>query len=243
MSPARALGSVALAAVLALAALPVLAQSWGRAPDPAELARELEALSRDVDALRADVAAGGGAGAGTGGGLALRRLAEIEAELQRLTGEVERLGFRMDSIAADAERRFGDIEFRLTELEGGDVAALGASPPPLGGPDVAAGAAGPAISVSEQRALDDAIALVQRGQLDRATDALDDFIATYPDSPLIGDAHFWLGETYATRGEWRPAARSYLAGYRADRDGEAAPDNLVKLGVSLGQIDRVREAC
>ncbi|MEM9783894.1 MAG: tol-pal system protein YbgF [Pseudomonadota bacterium] len=224
------------------------AQGFFSSPSDRDIARRLDALQSDVDQLRGELGLPPTAAATGGGGVdggTLRRLSEIEAELQRLTAAVEQLQFRQNQIAEDAQRRFGDIEFRLTELEGGDIAALPATPPPLGGaaapaPEAVAGAA---VSVSEQRDFDDAVSLVSRGQLDRAEGALLDFIDTYPASPLVPEARFWIGETYFTRGDWRPAARAYLAGFNADPGGEAAADNLMKLGVTLGRLGQFTEAC
>ena len=49
----------------------------------------------------------------------------MESELQRLTSKTEELENRVNRIVADGTRRIGDLEFRLVELEGGDVGALG----------------------------------------------------------------------------------------------------------------------
>ncbi|MEM6972195.1 MAG: tol-pal system protein YbgF [Pseudomonadota bacterium] len=251
-TPVRVVLAAVPALMLSLAfAAPAGAQGFFSSPSNEDLARRVQALQSDLDQLRGEVglppaaSGGGGGGGGAVGVGTLRRLGEIEAELQRLTAAVEQLQFRQNQIAEDAQRRFGDIEFRLTELEGGDIAALPAAPPPLGGTPVGTPVAsqGPAVSVSEQRDFDGAVSLVNRGQLDRAEGALLDFIDTYPDSPLVPEARFWIGETYFTRGEWRPAARSYLAGFNADPAGEAAADNLMKLGVSLGRLGQVSEAC
>ena len=67
------------------------------------------------------------------GGNALQRVDAIESELRVLTGQIEELQFRIEQIAKDATNRVGDLEFRLTELEGGDTSAQGQTAP-LGGP-------------------------------------------------------------------------------------------------------------
>ncbi|MEM6679471.1 MAG: tol-pal system protein YbgF [Pseudomonadota bacterium] len=224
----------ALGLALGLCA-PAEAQLFGR-----ELRERVDRLEAEVQQMRQGA-----------GGSTVQRLAEIEAELQRITGEIERLSYRIETIARDAERRFGDFEFRLTELEGGDVAALPANPPPLGGGGsgggggTGGGSGGgfTAVSVSEQRALDDAVRFVQQGRLADADDALDDFLASYPASPLVPRAHYWRGETAFTGGSYQRAARAYLTGYEADPDGPAAADNLVKLGVSLARLGQFNEAC
>ncbi|MEO1190446.1 MAG: tol-pal system protein YbgF [Pseudomonadota bacterium] len=58
-----------------------------------------------------------------------QRFAAIEAELRRLTGQVERLGFNQRQLTERLERFQNDAEFRMTALEGGDTSALGSPSP------------------------------------------------------------------------------------------------------------------
>jgi len=230
-----------------------LAQTWS-APQPTadDLRYRLSVIDAEVQQLKAQIggtAAPGGGGAPVSGD-ALVRVQRLEAEMSRLTGQVEELRFRIEQVAADATRRFGDIEFRLTELEGGDISALGQTPPVGGGAPAAAGgggtpvaSAGPEVSVSERSDLDRAIRDVQQGRFDQAEDRLRRFLNDYPRSPLEGEARFWMGESQFVRGAFQEAARSYLDGYETDRGGPLAARNLVKLGVTLGRLGQQREAC
>jgi hypothetical protein len=68
----------------------------------------------------------------------------IEAELSRLTARTEELSNRIDRIVADGTNRIGDLEFRLVELEGGDVSRLGETSTLGGGAAPAVTAAGAA---------------------------------------------------------------------------------------------------
>ncbi|MEO1721699.1 MAG: tol-pal system protein YbgF [Pseudomonadota bacterium] len=238
-----------LAAALVLAPGISGAQSWATQRSADELEYRLELLDGEVRALRQELNVAqrsgdaGSAGAGTSPNM-LRRLSEIESELRRLTGEVERLKFRTDQIAQDAARRFGDIEFRLTELEGGDIAALPANPAPLGGGGGGGGGIGtPQVSVSERQDLEEGVRLVQQGRFGEAEAVLRGFLDDYPDSPLVAEAHYWRGEAAFTQGSFQTAARAYLAGYRADQGGAQAPENLLKLGVSLSRLGQRDEAC
>ena len=137
-------------------------------------------LEAQIAALRGQ--AGGGASAEM-----LERLDRIEQEVRELTGEIEELGHYQRRVAEDARRRFGDIEFRLTELEGGDVAAL-EPPPPLGGEPEAREAPGAAVSISERDELDQAIADVENGRYGQGSDRLQRFLRTYSQSPLRPEA-------------------------------------------------------
>jgi TolA-binding protein len=86
----------------------------------------------DPGAARRLVQTGPGSGLPRDPATALARLDQLEAELRRLTNRTEVLTNDLNRIVAEASNRVGDLEFRLTELEGGDVSLLG-PPEPLGG--------------------------------------------------------------------------------------------------------------
>ncbi len=226
-----------------LLSAPALAQTWQGSSDPQELRYRLDVLDAELADIRARL---GGATAGTprvstGGDTAL-----IESELRRLTAQVEQMQNQINRIQEDATRRFGDIEFRLTELEGGDISQVGQTPTVGGQPVTAFPQAGQqvaATSVSEQGDLDRAVNDVQQGRFDQAEDRLLRFLRDYPQSPLAGDAYYWLGESRFVRGVHADAAKAYLDGYQTAPRGARAPHNLFKLGVSLGRLGQLNEAC
>ena len=133
----RALRRAAGAGLLALAC--VLPGPAAEAQDVDALRQRLAAIDAELDSIRARI--GGGAPGASGAGELSVRLDRLEIEISRLTGRVEELAHRQRLMAEDAARRLGDIDFRLTELEGGDVTAL-APQPPLG--DIGAAADAPA---------------------------------------------------------------------------------------------------
>jgi len=243
------------------------AQTWtGTQQSVDDLRYRLSIIDAELASIRAQVgqmdpgtgAAPAGGGAGSGGASQFE-IDRLTAELQRLTGQVEQMNFRLEQIAEDATRRFGDIEFRLTELEGGDIAALG-TPQPLGGqtsspglsadPGASNNITGPAlagadaqVSISERDDLQRAVKDIEQGRFDQGEDRLRRFLNSYPNSPLQGEALYWLAESQFVRGQLQDAARSYLNGYNADRKGPAAARNLMRLGVTLGKLGQQAEAC
>lgn len=223
---------VVAAALLALPAAAALAQN-----SVDDLRYRVATLEAELATLR-NRAAGGGM---------LERLDRLEQEIRALTGKVEEVAHQQRRIAEDAERRFADIEFRLTELEGGDVSAL--SPPaPLGGIDgsnaaSSGGAPAAEVSISERDELDRAIADVEQGRYDQAEERLRRFLSTYGQTPLRAEALLWLGESQLTRGDYRDAARNFLEAYNADLQGKTAPRTLYRLGVTLGRLGQSNDAC
>ncbi len=242
------IGIFAASLTVALAAgWPAITQVWTGASSSDDLQYRLSIIDAELADIRArlGVAPGQKSDGSAGGGDAMVRLDRLEAELQRLTGQMEQIQFEQRRIAEDAAQRFGDIEFRLTELEGGDTSAIPAVTP-LGGIQQGAApqvAATPEVSVSERGDLDRAIDDVRKGRFDQGEDRLRQFLNAYPGSPLESEAFYWLGESQFIRGAFQNAARSFLDGYNRNRTGPNAPNNLFKLGVSLGRLGQASEAC
>ena len=129
MGTARRMGTLVLAAALALA-LPALAQDQRTLAD---VKAELDTLSAQIGQLRNELVRTGAAGGlPTEAASGLTRLDQLEAELKRLTDRVDVLTNDVIRITEDASNRVGDIEFRLTELEGGDT-SVKPEPAQLGG--------------------------------------------------------------------------------------------------------------
>jgi tol-pal system protein YbgF len=69
------------------------------------------------------------------------------------------------------------------------------------------------------------------------------FLQKHPGDPLASNAQYWLGETFFVRGEYPAAAQAFAEGYQHYPQGPKAPDNLLKLGMSLGNSGRKSDAC
>lgn len=69
------------------------------------------------------------------------------------------------------------------------------------------------------------------------------FLRNYPEDQLSGNAQYWLGETYFARGNYRKAAHEFLTGYKTYKTSQKAPDNLLKLGMSLQRLGQSEAAC
>lgn len=229
---------------------------WTGTSSPDDLRYRLDILDAELQDIRARLGASGEIAPRTGG-VSGGDVGQLEAEIQRLTARVEEMQNLVDRLNAQSARRFSDIEFRLTELEGGDISTVqpvepvapagqDVTPPPgqpaqPGQPDQQVAVAD--VSISEQGDLDRAIQDVEQGRFDQAEDRLRRFINDYPQSPLVGDAWYWLGESQFVRGIQDEAARSYLNGYNADQSGPRAAHNLFRLGVTLGRLGQLDVAC
>jgi tol-pal system protein YbgF len=88
-----------------------------------------------------------------------------------------------------------------------------------------------------------AFGLLRQANYPEAERALHTFIERNPTSPLAGNAQYWLGETFYVRGDYQNAAVAFAEGYQKYPDSGKAPDNLLKLGMSLGEIGAKDDAC
>ncbi len=127
----------------------------------------------------------------------------------------------------------------------GQVANPGAVQPTAGAPVAAAARLpdGPPEAQYEY-----AYSLLRKAQLESgdfapAEDALRQFLAAHSTHRLAGNAQYWLGETYFVRRDYQQSAAAFAEGFKRYPNSEKAPDNLLKLGMSLGNLKRAREAC
>ena len=96
-------------------------------------------------------------------------------------------------------------------------------------------------NVGEQ--YDFALSFIKVGDYDTAEIALKEFVNTYPEDKLAGNAQYWYGETFRIRQLYNDAATAYLDGYQKYPQSAKAPLNLLKLGVTLVQIGEKSQGC
>lgn len=90
---------------------------------------------------------------------------------------------------------------------------------------------------------DTAFAMLQQGDYDGSARALQQFLVTYSTHPLASNAQYWLGETYYVRNNFEEAAKVFATGYQKYPTSAKAPDNLLKLALSLSNLNKNEEAC
>ncbi len=88
-----------------------------------------------------------------------------------------------------------------------------------------------------------ALGLLRKAQYDEADRVLGAFIEVHGDHPLADNASFWRGETFYARKMFGDAARIYATNLQLYPEGGKAPDNMVKLGMALANLERTNEAC
>ena len=258
-----------ISAILALlVAAPALAQN----NDMRALMGRMEDMQRQMDTIARQVYKGGTppAGAMSGGvspdnaGMAAamdERMAGIEASVKQLNNRLDEQDYAVGQMKQQFEMFKSDMEVQLKELGTHSAAATPAADPAASATaktdgidteaatkaqattETAAGTAEDLPTDSAASMYDAAFQALREQKYDRAETAFKAFLKKYKDDALAGNAQYWLGETYYVRGNYPEAAKIFAQGYQKYPKSSKAPDNLLKLGLSLSQNGKTKEAC
>ena len=179
------------------------------------------------------------------------KLDDVDQTVRSMTGQIEVLSHDLDeakkTVAATHDQTVVMAD-RLDKLEK-QVESLTSPPPPPPGPT--ADAAPPSAEASDSApaaegagaAYTHARKLLLNGEYPAAGDAFQAFIDTYPQSPTVPAAHYWLGEVKYTQGDFNAAATNMIGAIRGWPQTTWAPDAVVKLSLSLVQLNKSQDAC
>ena len=266
-------GAVAFVVALVCAWIdPAPAQDESMEATLADIRQELGFLLGEVQYLKSQLVTTGPPQSGSArrGGTVALRVDAIESELRQLTGAVEELQFRVETIVEDGTRRIGDLEFRLVELEGGDLSSVGmvptlgtADPETAKDGEIEAVAAddsgeaagnGKAANVAEAAAAQEpvypgetpfevAMAAFEAGNYADALGYLDTALEPDAEAETFAEVRFWQGESHFALQDWQSAASSYLDSFSSSPKGPNASGAILGLGISLGELGHADEAC
>lgn len=96
---------------------------------------------------------------------------------------------------------------------------------------------------SPDNAYEIAFSFIKSNDYTRAIKSFESFIIEFPKHKLASNAYYWMGESYYAQKNFKEASIKFLKGYNGFPQGRKAPDNLLKLGMSLGQIGQKENAC
>lgn len=208
----------------------------------------------------------------TTAGNLMTRIDELEGEVRQLTGQVEQIGYRLNQLNEQFQKFSGETDARLKALEGGAPVAQnsGAAPAqsaqsgqvqpgtpvsgnsangagPAPGPTtlgkIPAGSAQAKPQGTYQDQYNTAIGFLRQQDYPRAEAALKRFLTDHGETDLGGPAMYWLGEVYFVQGKYADAAQTFLDTLKKYPQNPKAPDAMLKLGMSLGALKQVKEAC
>ncbi|HYE00947.1 MAG TPA: tol-pal system protein YbgF [Alphaproteobacteria bacterium] len=119
---------------------------------------------------------------------------------------------------------------------------LGTMPAPAGNAGGASGGS-KAAGGNAQDQYDRAQELLRAGDYAAAEKELSAFLKANPTHTYAPNAQYWLAETHYVRGNYTQAAALFAESYKKHGKGPKAPDSLLKLALSLAQMNRSQDAC
>lgn len=150
-----------------------------------------------------------------------RIIADLTAKTEELTNQMVLLKEQMDKMQADTDLRFQEKEEKVeVPAEKKEI-----------------------VKLTDKEAYDNAYDLLIKTKYPEAEKAFVAFLKDYPESNLVGNANYWLGETYYVRGQYEVAAGIFSDGLTKYEKSTKAPDNLLKLGLTMAKLDKKEEAC
>jgi|GEM_PF-1655626 len=156
------------------------------------------------------------------------QVALLQDTMAQMTGKIEELEQKIELL-----KQVPAAPQKLTPEE-----TLGAREKAVAAPPVAE-----PVAATPEEAYGLARAYITQADYPRAESALVEFIQLNPNHTLVPAAAYWAGEAAAAQKNYEGAAKHFLSGYQKDPKGPKAPDNLLKLAMSLESLGKKKEAC
>ena len=195
---------------------------------------------------------------------------ELTNKFEEVNFKLDKLSTRVTKIQSDTQLRFSDLESGSTETVKKKQSALPGSNKPQ---DFGAAPAYQTSNLPKEQSInsiesaqtvitekpeeresllpnkpieeqyDFAVSFMKIGDYETAEFALKEFIEKNKDHDLAGSAQYWYGETFRIRQLYSDAATAYLDGYQNYPKSKKAPDNLLKLGITMVQLGEKDQGC
>ncbi len=166
------------------------------------------------------------------------QIQQLQEEVSYLRGQVEEQRYEMKRMRDDARDRYRDLDRRLSNLNQTaaplpEPASALSTVSPVAVQPVPAPI--PAPRLGDQKAYEDAFALVRQKSFDQAVASFSRFLALYPESKLLPNVYYWTGEVHRAKNPADPAAAKEAFSQVVQRFPEhpKAADAYYKLGLTL----------
>ena len=198
----------------------------------------------------------------------------LQQEVQQLRGQVEELNYNLGRLKEDQKQRYLDLDRRIVSLSTAapvtkesrvasvtdqttqpkivvrQVKVISTAVPIASATETSttqtqtlAGQA-PNDPEAAKSAYKAAYALIRKRQFDASIVALLAFVKNFPQSDLVGNAYYWLGEVYMVQGDASLAVVSFEYVISKFPQHRKIPDALYKAGVAYqntGNVDKANQ--
>lgn len=130
----------------------------------------------------------------------------------------------------------GPASLTGSQLQGSKSGTLGSMPADA----LPSGLSG---GLSPRQQYDAAMELLSRAQYVEAQGAFRGFVAANPADELAGPAQYWVGDIAFTQKDYQGAAKAFTDVLKRYSKTARAPDAMLKLGLSLLELNQKKEGC
>ena len=227
-----------------------LAQSYG----DSSVVDKIERLERDIQTLQQKVYKGSPApSALQEDGSSPRNeatLTLLEEQIRRLTGRIEELEYQNKTFVKTIDKLVDQPSYQHLEPASTSKTTMPISTIQNTQADMFLQENLRTLDTQNQKTTDpikqeyeNAFGLLRQAKFSEAETNLKTFISTHEEHSLTSNAYYWLGETYYVQKSYEQAAVQFLRGYKKFPKGNKATDSLLKLSMSLGNLEKNTEAC
>ena len=193
---------------------------------------------------------------------------ELTNKFEEVNFKLDKLSTRVTKIQSDTQLRFSDLELGNTSLNQSQTSLPGSTKPQDFGASpgyetknlpaqqsISSVESAKTVILEEpekknllpkksaEEQYEFAVSFMKIGDYETAEAALREFIDVNKDHDLAGSAQYWYGETFRIRQLYSDAATAYLDGYQNYPKSKKAPDNLLKLGITMVQLGEKDQGC
>ncbi|MGE0047928.1 MAG: tol-pal system protein YbgF [Acidithiobacillus sp.] len=236
-------------AVMAAGLLAVSSPAWAESQGQQilQLQQQVAVMQGEIQSLIAVQKASRGSQSALGD--LLNRSQQMQQEIRELRGELESKTHALSAAQQEIDTKLAALSAAVASsgaatavtASSSSVALLNQAPSSAIAAEASSAASSPVQGLGQadyQRAFD----LLRSGKYGTAATALQDFIHKYPQSSLVVDAYYWLGQAQYVLGQNDAAIKSLSAAAQHTQSSKA-PDALLRMGQiyqAIGQPAKAR---
>jgi tol-pal system protein YbgF len=156
----------------------------------------------------------------------------LQQQVNELRGDIQVLQHDQQLSKKQQRDLYSDLDKRLQKLELGLNAAAASAAAGSTATQAPAAGSSAATANGDQAAYQQNFNLLKQGRYEDAISGFTDFIQQYPQSPLVPNAEFWMGEAHYQMSDFQGALVNYQAVVQGYPNSNKAPDALLKIGYS-----------
>ena len=168
-----------------------------------------------------------------------QKIQALEDELTRLRNQVEVQGNEIQRLQTRLRSVTEDLDRRVQGLESGTRVEAGGTPSPG---NTATGTVTGASDGGDQKAYNAAFSLMKQGDYTRAASSFRKFLQTYPNSPLGGNAQYWIAESSYLVRNYELALTEFEKVMRDHPNSRKVPDAMLKTGYCQYELKNYSKA-